>query len=278
MANVEGNEIALRSVLGENLPKPRDGSDAREDNDNKQPFKTVTYETNVFGFSENIAPAWCYGMTYESDVAPNPANSNSYTENNPTRDQIPIYVAFGVRPETPFEGAVLYPGQTLNFPRGTRRVYVRKDFVVSGNQFVITWKLDPYASKTYSPAGAVATQLIRGDGIDQDSPNGGDRWSLNPVLPKTVFPREQLVISINNVTAVAVNYSLSLEVAGQIDAAVIAAGTTRVFMYSPSLIVASLPAGVTGHNTVFSASAQISCTPAAPLPPGAFLIGRVWYR
>jgi hypothetical protein len=268
MANIEGNEIALRSVFGQYKTLPRDGTDARTDNDNKPPFFTQNYVIQP-AYSENLAPSWCYGVTYEG----------SSIEGAPADNEGPLFVAWGTIAQAGTSESILWPGQTLSFPRGTRRVFVRRSAPAVQEALVkLTWKLDPFAWKNWSPGAETVTKPDTGTGVDANS-------VISPIIRApggviTSYPRSQLLVKIDNVSTVPVDYSLILNVGTgiQIDSATINAGNNRTFMYSPSLVVASLPAGVSGHNTVFTGSASIVCNEGAPAPAGPLAVVTAWWR
>ena len=266
MANIEGNEIALRSVLGQYKTLPRDGTDARTDNDNKPPFFTQDYVIPG-SYSENLAPSWCYGLTYEG----------CSLEGAPVDSEGPLFVAWGTLAAPGTSESILYPGQTLAFPRGTRRVFVRRVPSVSYAYVKLTWKLDPFASKNWSPGAETVVKPDTGTGVDRNS-------IISPIIPAAggnlfTYPRTQLLVKVENITTVNVLYSLVLNVGTgiQIDSATINVGNSATFMYSPSLVVASLPAGISGHNTVFTGSTVIVCQPAAP-SVGPIADVTAWWR
>ena len=266
MANVEGNEIALRSVLGQNLPAPRDGSDARSDNDARPAFITADYNL-LPNYAESVAPSWCYGVTYEG------AGGNEY----PGADTGPIAVSWGTAAQPGSAESILYPGQTLSFPRAARRVFAR--FLSDPNYLVrnckLTWKLDPYAAKTWSPGAAVSVVGANGYGINESYP-----WSA-PFPSFVLAPRTQLMVEIRNTSTVQVNYQLVAFGFGTslvVDTANIAAGGTFKAMYGPGIVVASLPAGFSGHCMTFPEVMGIFVLPAAPPGPGDTLGISYWYR
>lgn len=263
MANVEGNEIALRSVLGQNLPAPRDGSDARSDNDGRPAFLTANYALGST-YGESIAPAWCYGMTYEG-----PGLGAA-----PGDDVGPIFVSWGTAAQPGSAETILYPGQTLSFPRAARRVFGRTEHPSGGASAKITWKLDPYAAKTWSPAGTVSTvqQAGAGNNVTQALP-----------IYAGALPRTQLIIDIENTSTVAVTYTLYGTLMGPsgllvLDTAVIAAGANLRLMYGQGIVIASLPAGFSGHCMAFPYSVEFTVTPNAPPAPGDVCHLSYWYR
>lgn len=273
MANVEGNEIALRSVLGQNLPAPRDGSDARTDNDNRPPFFTSIYTVQPT-ISENLSPGWVYGLTYEGSGPPNAAYE-PFVE----QDYGPIFVSFGNKTEPGVGQAesILYAGQTMKFPRGARRIFVRS----SNNQTApirLTWQLDPYADKHTSASVLNQTQAWEGLGF---APTIYDVAQL----PVYVYPRTQLVVNIQNNTLVTVNYSLDWNPFGtgalQIDRELgIPAGAGLFFFYGPGVSTpVPIPAQQRAHPISFPGpSMQITAIPTAPIGVGENVKIGVWYR
>jgi len=276
MANIEGNEIALRSVFGQNLPAPRDGSDAKTDNDNRPPFFSSDY-TLAPSYSDNLAPSWVYGLTYEG-AATNKGQFQPFVES----DYGPIYVSFGNVTAAGAGNAetILYPGQTIRFPRASRRVFIRAS-QTSGNAYIkLTWQLDPYADKHSSIASPLEVEGWEGRGF---APTIYDVAAL----PVYVYPRTQLFVYVQNNTLVDVNYYLYWNPPGnplsplEIDRELtIPAGAQRMFFYGPGVVQ---PAPLAAFQRMHAVALpgpylQVQAAPVAPIGAGENVKIGVWYR
>lgn len=134
MATIEGNEIALRAVAAELIPPVRAGVDARADQDSAGPpfiTRTVTVPTTYTPSNPNtVAPGWVYGLCIDAQAS----------------EAATVYVAFGTASPS-FETQAIV-GQVIVIPRGARRVFLRSTIQ---QNVTITWFLDRYADKRYSP-------------------------------------------------------------------------------------------------------------------------------
>jgi hypothetical protein len=270
MATIEGNEIALRNVFNELDPRSRDNTTAKNDNDTLPPFYTATYElAQVYGAS--LAPSWVYGLTYEG-----PGTATGTTYDPAANTSGPIYISWGTASGGAGSAeAVLYPGQTFEFPRAARRVFVRSAVAGPNNTVYVqlTWKLDLWARKTTSV----------GDTVDVSLWSGTGETATSPALPQSGVAREvnarsSLFVLCDNVSSTNLTYELLVEgTQFVIDTATINAGQRRVFHYGAG-IGTNLPAGQQGHNFAFPARVRFQFIPAAPIVPGEFIDLSWWAR
>lgn len=237
MATIEGNEIALRKVAGELQPPVRAGQEAKLDQDTLgNAFVTFVYTTTITYPSDSIAPSWVYGMTYERNTTFLPKYSDSQSDDS-------ILVAWGG--QTTLNEARLFPGQTLEFPRGARKIYIRTDQdVVTGPKPEITWRLDRFARKTWSPS-KIELATSRGSPLPA---------TLLPYTGSQTFEVEsgaQLFAYIENSSANAITWQMQSK-GGLVvlDQGTVGAGVTRLLAYGPG--VGNLPAGLgwQGHGIV----------------------------
>lgn len=272
MATIEGNEIALRNVFDDMVPKSRDNSTAKVNNDSFPPFFTQTFElTN--GYGTNLAPGWVYGMTFEG---PGIANQNGPIFGNPANlpnSWAPIFVSWGATSGNGQSEAVLYPGQTIEFPRGARRVFVRSSIppFVGSAIVALTWKTDLWARKTDSSGTQNQVQLGIGNGVQASGPGlpqGGIQFDASP--------RSSFLAVLENTASVGVTWQVLIGGTGYVlDTSTIAPGVTRTFHYGPG-IGTSLPAGQQGHNFAFPQFITVQITPNAPIIPGES-VGLSWW-
>ena len=262
MATIEGNEIALRNVLDTIHPKPRDGSNAQGSNDNNgPPFFTADYHL-LSNYSEQLAPSWVYGLTYEG-----PADST-----NPSFPVLApldrIFVSWNVGNTT--QETILFVGQTLFFPRGARRVFVRCPSSVPQAFVKLTWQTDVYAQKTSSPN----TYTV---GVN---PGFGGSFSglFADWLPFGVPANTQLYVAINNASSVPLTWRLVSNAGVILDSAVQAAGVVRNYHYGPG-VSSPFPANTQGHGICLPGPlVQLIILPNAPLAPGDQLQVEYWFR
>lgn len=144
MGSIHENATALRQVASELRPPVRSGQAASvSQDDSGPPFASRVVQLGASYDPTNpatVAPAWCYGLTV---------------------DELPdggwLFVAFGsVVPGALTPGAsptgpevTLKAGQSIVFPRGARRVFLRCDVPQEAR---FTWMLDRFGDKL---AGAV---------------------------------------------------------------------------------------------------------------------------
>jgi hypothetical protein len=272
MATIEGNEIALRNVFDEYNPRSRDKSTAQENNDTTPPFITQSYEINA-NYGVSLAPSWVYALTYEG---PGQWPGVPWWQTQQQPGGLPIMVSFGAANGSA-GGAetVLYPGQTIEFPRGARRVFVRAANLLptqlNYGWVELTWKTDLWARKIDSSGNIVSTQLVNGNGV----PVIGNGWgSYN------CSPRSSLIIGIDNDnTTVATDLRIEWGDNSQFTLATgsCPAGQQRVFHFGPG-IGTNLPANSFGANITFPSFVTFYVSPAAPPPPGESCAIGWWVR
>ena len=175
MATVKGNIEALQEVASQLFPPVRSGQAAHLDQDTAGP-PFATRDLDVTGSYDLAnptftAPSWVYGLTLDS--------CESGTS---------VFVAFGstvpgdleATPQSPTgPECTLVPGQTLSFPRGARRVFLRSDV----SQVIrVTWTLDRFADKRFGcpcdPGGSGVLQVLADEPLVS---SGG----ANPVIGLT---------------------------------------------------------------------------------------------
>lgn len=134
MATIEGNEVALRNIASELIPPVRSGQRASASQDEVGPPFITRSITLASSYNVNdpnsVAPQWVYGLCV--DNAP---------------DGSAVYATFGNA--NPLMETVCLPGQVITLPRGSRRVFLRSD--VDNNPVTVTWFLDRFAQKRFSP-------------------------------------------------------------------------------------------------------------------------------
>lgn len=144
MGSIQDNATALRQVASELRPPVRSGQSAETNQDvSGPPFASRVVDVGTsydIANAATVAPAWCYGLTV---------------------DELPaggwLFVAFGnIVPGSLSPGdsptgpeVTLQAGQSIVFPRGARRVFLRSDVAQPAR---VTWMLDRFGDKL---AGAV---------------------------------------------------------------------------------------------------------------------------
>ena len=133
MATIEGNEVALRNVLGAIVPPVRNGQAATVSQDDVgPPFYSATVALST-GYTPNapntVAPGWVYGLCVDN-----------------VPDGVTVYASFGNGSNA--SETIALAGQVMLFPRGARRVFLRADAAAT---VTVTWFLDRFADKRYSP-------------------------------------------------------------------------------------------------------------------------------
>jgi len=272
MATIEGNEIALRNVSDEIAPRSRDNTTAKANNDSLPPFFTQTFEiTNAYG--TNVAPSWVYGLTFEGPGLENPAGPIAGNPANMPTSWAPIFVSWGTTGGAGQSESVLYAGQTIEFPRGARRVFIRSSVLPGAGPAIVnlTWKTDLWARKVDSSGTQNQVQLGIGNGVQ----------ASNPALPQSgilfdASPRSSFLGVVDNTASVGVTWQVLIGGTGYVlDTSTIAAGVSRTFHYGAG-IGTSLPAGQQGHNFAFPQYITVLITPNAPITPGDS-IGLSWW-
>lgn len=144
MGNVEQNAAALRQVAAELRPPVRSGQQASVNQDEAGPpfASRVVDVTNSYDPTNpaTVAPAWCYGLTVDEL----PDGGWLFVAFGST---VPGSIAPGGSPTGP--EVTLQAGQSIVFPRGARRVFLRSDVPQAAR---VTWMLDRFGDKL---AGAV---------------------------------------------------------------------------------------------------------------------------
>jgi len=264
MATIEGNEIALRNVFDELVPRSRDNTTAKLNNDSVPPFFTQQFELST-AYGNNLAPGWVYGVTFEGP-------GSGYAADLPA-SWSPIFLSWGTTSGIGQSESILYPGQTIEFPRGARRVFVRSSIPPAQGSAIVylTWKTDLWARKTDSGGTQSQVQLGIGNGVQ----------SAGQLLPQSGFtfdasPRSSFLGVIENTASVGVTWQVLIGGTQYVlDTSTIPAGATRIFHYGPG-IGTTLPAGQQGHNFAFPQTITVLVTPNAPIAPGD-TVGLSWW-
>lgn len=155
MATIEGNEVALRNVLGGIVPPVRNGQSATVSQDDVGPpfySTTVMLSTSYTPNAPNtVAPGWVYGLCVDN-----------------VADGVTVYASFGTGSRA--SETVALAGQVMLFPRGARRVFLRAD---TASQVTVTWFLDRFADKRYSPKPPGAASVAVVNTVSVQGVNGG---------------------------------------------------------------------------------------------------------
>ena len=257
MANVEGNEIALRSVAAELIPPVRSGQDARTNQDDfGSPFTTLEYAvddtysiidplTFVAQAGISFAPSWVYGMLLE----PSWGGLNETSRSGSGVDAPRYYAAFGTN--TKKNEVELQPGKVLSFPRGARRIFIRSNSNVP-TRIRVTWIVDRFAAISNSGANGVdVSRTWFGDGtIDSVA-------LVAQVLSQTITQLDgysNYCCFLQNNLNQQVTYEL--ELAGSIiDSGTVNVGATRLVSYGPG--VGNLAGAMVGHGIVIPAFGSV---------------------
>lgn len=257
MANVEGNEIALRQVASELFPPVRSGQDARTNQDNfGTPFTTLTYVVNdtyeildpITGLGQagvSFAPSWVYGLLLE----PSWGGLNETSRSGSGVDAPRYYASFGTTQKT--NEVEITPGKVLSFPRGARRVFLRSNTNVPST-IRVTWIVDRFASISNSGA----------DGVDTCRTWFGD--GTIDTISVVAQPVSQLIAQLDGYTNFCcflennLNQPLSYELslfARTIDSGTVPVGAVRLVSYGPG--VGNLAGVMVGHGIVIPAFGSV---------------------
>lgn len=198
MATIQGNLTALLDAAAELIPPVRNGQNARVTQDEMGgAFATVqaTLTQDYDPANANAsATSWVYGITLEG-------SSVDTTEN-------PVFVSWASASNA--REAALIVGQTLRFPRGARRVFLRS---ATGTQNVaVSWHLDRFATKSSaSPfVGLPPPQETQVESVEQEGqlelstnylPLDGRKHVLVEVLNASTDPTTVEVVAGSRVIA-----------------------------------------------------------------------------
>lgn len=258
MANVEGNEIALRQVASELFPPVRSGQNALIDQDTFGPPFVTTTETNVSTTysTTSIAPGWVYGLILEKSEY-----AGDYVSDNPVPPE--FFVSFGTA-STANETLIQY-GQELLFPRGARRIFLRCSQPNHGVK--ITWVTDRFARKALSGTSLpTITRTWRGDRNFESLDMAA---GVTTVIAFDSYTWFSAVIR-NTSAATAATYTLQWY-GITLDTGAIPPSSVRVVSYGPG--VGALAAPFVGHGIVLPAGAVEFYVTS---PPGVGIIEWEW--